>query len=96
MKHTYPTSNNLMQAAKVALAALPALAILVVAAIALGTQPSSATARKPVVMAERFATVVWPSLGAGDFALEPAPHPVTVTWPALGAGDFLSDRPSAP
>jgi hypothetical protein len=85
-----------MQAAKVALAMLPAVAILLAAAIALGTQPSSATTRKPVGTAERYPVVIWPALGAGDFALESTPHPLTVNWPALGADDFLADRPSAP
>jgi hypothetical protein len=96
MKRTYPTSSTLIQVAKVAIAALPAVAILLGAAIAVGTQPSSATTHKPVGTAERYPAVIWPALGAGDFALEPTPHLLTVTWPALGAGDFLSDRPGAP
>ena len=96
MKRTYPTPGSLTHTAKMAIAALPALTILLAAVIALATQPSPATARKPLAASDRYPEVIWPARGAGDFVWEPPALSLTVTWPALGAGDFLSDRARLP
>ena len=70
MKRTHPTPGSRGQAAKRAIAALPALTLLLAAAIALATQPSPATARKPVAAPDRYPAVNWPARGAFRAASE--------------------------
>ncbi len=87
MNSSNPRKVSFTHAAKLMIASLPATAILVAAAIALGAQSSSATPSKPVGAPGRYPAVNWPAPGAGDFAPVPATLP-TVNWPAPGAGDF--------
>ena len=93
MNHSTSYLAARTRTAKLMIAALPAATILLVAAIALATQPSAATERKLSDAPDRYPAVNWPALGAGDYAPAATAMP-SVTWPALGAGDFDSDQPA--